>query len=225
MIAEHQPTFRELLRRFRGRAGLTQEALAERAGISARGLSNLERGVNLAPRADTLQLLVAALRVDESDADAARGCRQAQRANGDGTLPYSRSYAAFHSLGSLPAPLTAMVGRDTEVAAVLDLLRDPAVRLVSLTGPGGVGKTRVALAAGAALSRDTCDSVIFCDLAPLTDPAKVPEVIARALDAPDEADQPLSERLREHLAGNNVRSCSTTSSICSKLRPWSAISW
>src|ERR1700730_7784616 len=67
MTTNQQPTFGEALRRCRVAAGLTQAALAERAGLSTRGVQDLERGVRLAPYADTLQRLAEALCLTEAD--------------------------------------------------------------------------------------------------------------------------------------------------------------
>src|SRR5688500_16833308 len=67
MREEHEPDFAELLRRARRAAGLSQEELAERAGLSARAISALERGVNRAPRRDTLDMLADALGLDPAE--------------------------------------------------------------------------------------------------------------------------------------------------------------
>ncbi len=96
---------------------------------------------------------------------------------------------------NLPAPPTPLLGRAREVTELAELLRGPA-RLVTLTGPGGTGKTRLALGAAEALADDFADGAHFADLSSLRDPATVAPAIARAagLDAEAELVSELRDR-------------------------------
>ena len=100
---------------------------------------------------------------------------------------------------NLPVQLTPFIGREQEVTAVCDLLRREDVHLLALTGPGGTGKTRLALQAAAELSDLFTDGVFFVNLAPISDPALVVPTIAETLGIRERADQSLLERLKEHL--------------------------
>ncbi|MBB3085116.1 DUF4062 domain-containing protein [Geodermatophilus sabuli] len=102
--------------------------------------------------------------------------------------------------GWLPAPPTPLVDRTAELELLTGLLTDPAVRLVTLTGPGGTGKTRLALAAAERLVPDR-DGVWWIDLAPLRDPAEVPVTVAAALGVTAEGRRPLLDLVAERLAG------------------------
>ena len=99
----------------------------------------------------------------------------------------------------LPTPSTPLVGRESEVAAVCERLRDPAVRMVTLTGPGGVGKSRVALEAAAAVGDDFVDGVAFVPLAAVRDPDLVPSAVAQRLGLRSAGGQPATELLQGFL--------------------------
>lgn len=114
----------------------------------------------------------------------ARGADEAASGNGlDGTV-------------ELPAALTALIGRESEVELVVGLLADDAVRLVTITGPGGIGKSRLSIDAADRARDSFPGGIAFVDLAPVTNPDRVPAAIADALGIRDIGDGTLDEKLR-----------------------------
>jgi predicted ATPase/class 3 adenylate cyclase len=99
--------------------------------------------------------------------------------------------------GNLPVALSSFVGREPEIAEVEQLLGQ--ARLLTLTGPGGSGKTRLALAVADQLLPEFRDGAWFVDLAPVTDPALVPAAVANALGVPEAAGRPILDGVKEHL--------------------------
>ena len=101
------------------------------------------------------------------------------------------------SSGSLPRPLTSFIGREHELAQARRLLA--ASCLVTLTGPGGSGKTRLGIALAAEVAGDYPDGVYFVPLAPVRDPGLVPSTIAQSIGLQDARDRPLMEHLVSQL--------------------------
>lgn len=104
----------------------------------------------------------------------------------------------------LPVPPTALIGREREQREINDLLQQDDVRLVTLTGPGGTGKTRLSLAVGAALADAFADGVFFVDLAPITEPGLVMTTIAHTLGIREGGGMPPFENLKSFLAGREL---------------------
>jgi predicted ATPase/DNA-binding XRE family transcriptional regulator len=185
-------SFGELLRRYRTVARLTQEELAERAGLSARGVQDLERGLRRSPHPDTTRRLAEALGLSEAELLGA-----ADRAASSGGAA-----VASPPTRVLPTPLTSFVGRQTELVELRRLLSS--TRLLTLTGTGGVGKTRLALALARTVAEDFAHGAVFVDLAPVADPRQVPIAIAYALGLREAGRKSLRETLREYLQDKHL---------------------
>jgi predicted ATPase/transcriptional regulator with XRE-family HTH domain len=216
-------------------AGLSQEELAERAGLSRRGISDLERGMRRVPYPATVRRLAQALGLDEaerttlhvaarsggdvakdgggapdapnqgpSELDEVRVNLQQKLGSGGSTAP-SAAPATFESPHAdavpphhnLPAQLSSFVGREQEVAAVRRLLA--AHRLVTLTGPGGTGKTRLALAVAHLVPDAFADGVFFVTLAAVGDPGLVMPTIGQTLGLREVGERSMLEILRGFL--------------------------
>ncbi|MET8039893.1 helix-turn-helix domain-containing protein [Micromonospora sp. NPDC005215] len=177
-------TFAALLRRHRLRRRLTQEALAERAGISARSAGAIERGPGRAPRPQTVEQLATALGLSGDErADfisAGQALFWASRLTGTPSAntpleapPPSTSLADYVPRPQqLPVDLPDFVGRTDELAALcaaLSCATAGAVRLASISGPSGIGKTALAIHAGHRLAEHFPDGQLYASLRDTTD--------------------------------------------------------
>jgi predicted ATPase/DNA-binding XRE family transcriptional regulator len=190
--------FGVILRRLRTASALSQEALAERAGISARAVGDLERGVHHAPRLETVRLLADALNLDAQDRGA---LLTAARPAVLDEPALSEPEPSPHSM--LPRPPERLIGRVRELIALTDLLVRDDLQLVTLTGPGGTGKTRLAHEVAARSTPQFPDGVWFVDLSPLTDADLVLPTVSVTLGVPDGRDD-LATRLHGFLRGKRA---------------------
>src|SRR6476661_8550620 len=102
----------------------------------------------------------------------------------------------------LPVPLTSFIGRERDQTAVRELLAGS--RLVTLVGPGGCGKTRLAVQVAHDLAATRDDAVYWVDLAPLAEPSFVAQTVAASLGIPEQPDTPLTETLCEGLRARSI---------------------
>jgi len=177
-LSPHTTRFGGQIRVLRVAAGLTQAELAERSGISERTISDLERGVRATAYPSTARRLATALGVSQEDARAFLA-QARERHSADVRTAAPAEPMAAGDRGRLPVPLTGLVGRHTERGLVLGLVGDPGLRLVTLIGPGGIGKTRLAIEVAAATWQSFSCSY-FISLSDTVDPAMVLPAIASA---------------------------------------------
>jgi predicted ATPase/DNA-binding XRE family transcriptional regulator len=186
------PRFGDLLRQYRIERGLTQEELAERARLSARGISDLERGQRNAPQRETILRLIRSL--DLSEDETAALVAAARRAPRCPPAPANRP----------PTQRDALVGRARELTEIALTLGDPCRRLLTLTGPPGVGKTRLAVETAQRLRALVPDEVVFVDLAPIRSPAHVLPAIGAAFGLRETGARRQPDLLSNRLAGRQA---------------------
>jgi predicted ATPase/DNA-binding XRE family transcriptional regulator len=181
-------SFAELLRRLRADARLTQEELAEAAGLSPRSVSDLERGINRTAQRGTAVLLADALHLS--------GPRKER------FIAAARGKAQLTAQDNLPIQLTAFIGRDREAADVQALVETS--RLVTLTGPGGAGKTRLALYVAAGQLGVPADGVWLVELALVTQKDDVGAAVAGSLGIPLQLGRAALDVLADALAPQEI---------------------
>ena len=200
MAGQPAVSFAGLLRQLRAEAKLTQEELAEAAGVSPRSLSDLERGIHPTAHKDTALLLASALGLDgpacELFVAAARGkVAPAQVMAARHGVATGAAAAGVHGFA---VALTSFVGRADQLAEVEGLIGE--CRLVTVTGPGGAGKTRLAGEVARRVGDRFADGAWLIELAPVRDPAQVPAVVAATLGVREQPGVPAGEALARALA-------------------------
>jgi predicted ATPase/DNA-binding XRE family transcriptional regulator len=180
-------SFGAQLKALREAAGFTQEELATIAGLSVHAVSALERGQRRRPHRDTVSALSAALDLTGTTRDALL----------ESARTHAQDQAADELIGaSLPLALTALLGRDADMQTLQHWLADPGARLITLSGPGGVGKTRLALEIARAISTEGARRVVFVPLATTASSAFVASAVAEAFGLSDVSASDLPMRAR-----------------------------
>jgi predicted ATPase len=189
------------LRRRRRELDLTQDQLAQHVGCAADTVRKLEAGMRRPARA-MVERLGICLSVPVEERNTFLAAARAGRAPSDRTLPpiptppVTNATTTLSRTNHLPALMTSFIGREWEVATIGTRLRTPDLRLITLTGAGGVGKTRLALQIGSALHDAFPNGVWFVDLAPISDPALVLPTMAQAISVREQHGTPIVETLR-----------------------------
>ena len=197
MAAEDADTFGDQLRRLRLARGLTQEALAEKAGLSPRAIGALEQGERRGAHRDTVRLLAEALGLgsEEHERLEMAAASQRKRQPRQRMLPLSPRH-------NLPAPLSSFIGREREVGEVRRLLGQ--TRLLTLTGTGGAGKTRLAMEVARGLATEYRDGVWLVELAAIADAELVPSAVAAAVGVRELPGEPLLDTLGAFLSSKQL---------------------
>jgi predicted ATPase/DNA-binding XRE family transcriptional regulator len=164
------------LKALREAAGFTQEELATIAGLSVHAVSALERGERRRPQFETVRSLSSALDLPDRVRDDLLASAR---------VPVRDAAVDELSAAPLPLPVTPLLGRERDLELLLQWLADPGNRLITLLGPGGVGKTRLALELAHALAGDDTTRIVFTPLATIRDPGLAACAIAEGLGLAD----------------------------------------
>lgn len=197
-----EPTFGHWLKQRRSTLGFTQDQFAHRLGFSLALMRKLESG-DRRPSGQIAALMADYFRVPADEREAFIAFARSElphtsieRGAVDASVPWG---TARSSPSNLPALLTLLIGREAELARISELLLRPRVRLLTLNGPPGIGKTRLALQAASDLAEHFGDGVHFVDLSTVTAPAEVLPTIARALGLTENRERTTIDALLEQL--------------------------
>jgi predicted ATPase/transcriptional regulator with XRE-family HTH domain/Tfp pilus assembly protein PilF len=187
---------------------LTRRELARSVGLSTVTVEKLESGERR-PSRQVAELLARQLDVPDAELDAfVQFARSGVEALDGGTGQTGAGVAPWRALlhypNNLPAQPTPFIGRQALLAELFDLVRQPGIRLLTLTGPPGIGKTRLSLALGTLALPHFADGVFFVALAPLRDPWLVIAAIAETLKIHEQAGRPLLEPIKEELRSKEM---------------------
>jgi predicted ATPase/transcriptional regulator with XRE-family HTH domain len=179
-MEEH--SFGYWLRLRRKALDLTQDALADRVGCSVGMIRKIE-SEERRPSTQIVERFAEIFSIPQEEQTAflrfARGELRSAAADTEKTFPWHTTTESTRT--NLPATVTSFIGREQEIGEVRAYLSDPKIRLVTLIGPPGIGKTRLSIESARAALSDFPDSVFFVALAPLDDPSLISQTIAHSL--------------------------------------------
>jgi predicted ATPase/DNA-binding XRE family transcriptional regulator len=198
-------SFGEWLKRRRRAAGLTQEQLAQQVSCSTITLRKIE-AEERRPSEQIVGRLATIFKISQNEQAAflrfARGDWQSAPAMESEDAPWRDSTASPRS--NLPASLTSLIGREQEIAKLSEYLSNPSIRLVTLIGPPGIGKTRLSLEVAREAIPDFPDGAFFVALAPLADSSLVAPSIVQALGFEETKNQPSLECLKDGIRNKQM---------------------
>lgn len=201
-------TFGGRLKQLRQEHGLTQDTLAERVGCATQTIRKIEGGQRRPSYQIAAKLAEQLGIAPEQRAYFIRFSRDEPGAEQIDLPPSTVSETQPASLpppaGNLPTPLTRLIGREREVISARQLLQRGDLRLLTLVGPGGAGKTRLAVEVAAGLQDQFDDRVVFVNLVPIHDPDLVVPTIADAVGIGEEGGRPRLDRLKEGLRAKRL---------------------
>ena len=210
-------TFGDLLKYARRRARLTQREVAIAVGYSEAQISRLEQNLRPPDLAALTALFIPALYLEEEPEIVARLMELAAQARGEdlpqnGVITFSRSTrkevledvqsVEDRAVNNLPFQLTSFVGREREITEIVNLLSK--ARLITLTGAGGCGKTRLALETASGLAKSYREGLWLIELAAITDPNLVLQAVTSTLGIPESRDAKLTGGLIKHLQTRHI---------------------
>lgn len=188
-------SFGECLKAYRKARDLTQDALAEQVGCATESIRKMEAN-RQRPSKYLAELIANKLALPPEERNA---FVQLARSRPSVQLTYEQGTPSPNAVNGIPSQLTSLIGRRKEIAAVCELLRSPDVRLVTLTGPGGAGKTRLAAQVASELIHDYPDGIYFVDLTHINKSSLVAARIARALGIQETSERLLLKHIRAYL--------------------------
>ena len=194
-------SFGSWVRRRRKALDYTQAYLAQRVGCALVTIKKIEQDERR-PSRQMAERLAECLGIQTADRAAFIQAALSQLAP-DRLAPADRRLPTSQTAARLPQPVTPLINRRKEIAQAVWLLRHQA-RLLTITGAGGVGKTRLALAAAQEVSGDFRDGVVFISLASIQDPDLVPAKIAQEFNLKESGDTPIRELLCNHLSNQEI---------------------